>query len=309
MKFFTLLHLKESEKSLHNDSVNSFRDQINLYLQCIIRLDKSLKKTGSTLSIITNEVSYLRNLLKDYPLEIIEIEFRLEVPSGISYFSSHFKIDVFRYFASLNEKYVFLIDNDITCLNSAPAHLKGIIELGIPMFYDVTNQIIPSETRAVVLRDKQKVSSDNLIGLWFGGEFMAGPPSYFRDLVNEIDQIKESYFSNYASLFHASDEMLSAVAIERMIIKGYKILDAGGLDIIGRFWSPKPRHSQHPFDAYRNHFLLHLPSDKRFLISLEDGDLEKDIFISKYKKYLQKRRIRTFASKIKNSIVAKELKK
>lgn len=305
MKFYTLLHVTESEKSLHNDSVSSFRDQINLYVQCIIRLDKSLKKTESTLSVITNDAVYVKTFLKDYPIEVIDIEFSLKVPSGISYFSPHFKIDVYKYFASLNEKYVALIDNDILCLNNTPPHLNGIIELGIPMYYDVTDQIVPSETREVVLRDKQKVSRDNVIGLWFGGEFIAGPPSFFGELYHEIGTIKDSYFTNYPTLFHKSDETLSSIAIERMIINGHKILDAGALDIIGRFWSPKPRHVQRSFDAYTNHFLLHLPSDKKFLMSLDDDEIEKEVFIAKYKKYLQKRSIRTFASKIKNMLVAK----
>jgi hypothetical protein len=249
-------------------------------------------------------VDYLKNLLNDYPIEIICIDFSLNVPSGISYFSPHFKIDVYKYFASLDEPYVALIDNDIICLNETPPHLNSIIELGIPMYYDVTDQIVPSETRDVILRDKQKVSSDNVIGLWFGGEFIAGPPSFFGDLYHEIETLMNRYFSNYTSLFHKSDETLSSVAIERMIINGYKILDAGALDIIGRYWSPKPKHVQRSFDAYVNHFLVHLPSDKKFLMSLNDEDLEKGNFILKYKKYLQKRSSHTLASKIRNSLAA-----
>jgi len=304
MKFYTLLHLQQNEKSLHNDSASSFREQVELYVACIKALHKSLERSGSTLAVITNHSEFLSDIFGDYPVEIITIPFSFNVPSGHSYYSSHFKIDVFHYFSTLDENYVALIDNDIFCLNAEPPHLKGIVELGIPMYYDVTDQIVPSESREVLLRDKQKVSDDNVIGIWSGGEFMAGPPAFFRTLHDEILSISESYFKHQSTLFHKSDETLSSIAIERLLIKGYNIIDAGGLDIIGRYWSPKPNHVQRSFDAYHDHFLVHLPSDKRFLRDLRDEELEKDAFIAKYRRYLQNRSIHEVASKIKRKLFA-----
>ena len=304
MKFYTLLHLEQNEKSLHNDSASNFREQTELYVACIKTLHKSLERAGSTLSVITNQPDFLSGIFGDYEIEIISIPFALKVPSGISYYSSHFKIDVFRYFSTLNEGYVALIDNDIFCLNAEPPHLKGLIELGIPMYYDVTDQIVPSEGREVLLRDKQKVSEDNVIGIWSGGEFMAGPPSFFGTLHDEIQSISERYFKHQSSLFHKSDETLSSIAIERLLIKGYNIIDAGGLDIIGRYWSPKPNHVQRSFDAYHDHFLVHLPSDKKFLRDLRDDEFGKDAFIAKYRRYLQNRSIHEVASKLKRKLFA-----
>lgn len=304
MKFYTLLHLQQNEKSLHNDAASSFREQVELYVACIKTLHKSLIRAGSTLAVITNRPEELSNVFDDYEIEILSIPFSLKVPSGISYYSSHFKIDAFKYFSQLNEPYVALIDNDIFCLNPEPPHLKGLIELGIPMYYDVTDQIVPSESREVLLRDKQKVSGDNVIGIWSGGEFMAGPPSFFQTLHDEILSISERYFQHQSTLFHKSDETLSSIAIERLLIKGMNIMDAGGLDIIGRYWSPKPNHVQRSFDAYHDHFLVHLPSDKKFLRDIREDELEKDVFIAKYRRYLQNRSIHAVASKIKRKLFA-----
>jgi hypothetical protein len=304
MKFYTLLHLQQNEKSLHNGSASSFREQIELYIACIKTLDKSLKRAGSSLSVITNHADYVSEIFDGYQIDIITIPFSLNVPSGISFYSAHFKIDVYKYFSSLDSNYVALVDNDIFCLNAEPPHLKGLIELGIPMYYDVTDQIVPSESREVLLRDKQKVSGDNVIGIWAGGEFMAGPPSFFRLLHDEINAISESYFKHQSTLFHKSDETLTSIAIERLLIRGLNIIDAGGLDIIGRYWSPKPNHVQRSFDAYHDHFLVHLPSDKKFLKAIGDREFDKKSFIGKYKRYLAHRSIHDLASGIKRKLFA-----
>jgi hypothetical protein len=289
IKLFTLLHINSKEKSLHNNSfVKSFEKQIELYLSCAIQLHHSLKSVGIKLIILTNDKPLLESL-KNFngEVDIVELKFRMAVPSGIKFYSAHFKIEVFQYLSTLEEDYVGLIDSDVVCVNNIPLCFTNIIEQRVPMYYDITEQRAFAYGVNQLIEDKKKLSKEKSCGLWAGGEFISGSPQFFRKLYNEVNKIKDEYFNDFSSYHHQGDEMLSSTAIETLKIKYHEpIIDAGALQIIGRFWSPKTLHFQKSIDGYSKCFLLHLPADKRFISSLGHCDSMGKSFFKKYKRYL-----------------------
>jgi len=288
MRFFTLIHIEKEEQSIHNNGfLKSFDDQIDLYFSCAKQLHLSLKSAGLELVVLTNDKEFLNRLKNGYDIQIIQLDFSLIVPSGVKFFSAHFKIEIYNYLASLGDKYIGLIDCDIVCVNAIPQCFKNIIASQIPLYYDITDQITPAYSAKRIIADKGKLSKTKSIGLWAGGEFLAGPPSFFAKLYKEILDIRQIYFRNFSSFCHQGSEMLTSAAIENMLMKSdVRIIDAGSLSIIGRFWSHLPVHVQKRVDAYGKHFLFHIPSDKNFIKNLSKYDLKGVAFFNNYKRHL-----------------------
>jgi len=299
MKFFTLIHICAEEQSLHNSNANNFDSQIQLYLSCAKKLHFTLRQQNLDLIVLTNDKNYLQNLNSDnYKIEIIEIAFTLKVPSGIKFYSAHFKLEVFQFLAMQEHPYVALVDSDMLCVNPLPESLQNIIDLKIPMYYDITDQTAPAYGHHVIISDKERLINHKSVGLWAGGEFISGPPAFFHDLSEQVKNIQDQYFSSFNLFHHQGDEMITSIAIEElMITKKYTIFDGGALSIVDRFWSAHTLHIQKPLKAYFNHFLLHLPADKAFIANLRNDQLEGKAFFKKYRRYLNKKIFRKEISK------------
>lgn len=294
MKFYTLIHICRDEQSLHNNSfVRSFTEQINLYFTCARQLHTSLKREGLELVVLTNDKAFLDGLNTDgYGITVVQLNFTLQVPSGVKFYSPHFKIEVYRYLATLEEDYVGLIDSDMVCINPMPESFKNIIRYQVPLYYDITTQVAPAYGESRIIADKQLVSDELSVGLWAGGEFIAGPPRFFEQLYAEVRKFEDRYFRQVAALHHQSDEVCTSVAVETLLLKEQvRILDAGAFSIVGRFWSPKTLHVQNSIEAYKNHFLLHLPSDKKFIMQLKPDELQGAAFFRTYKNHLVRSRL------------------
>ena len=291
MIFFTLIHICADEQSLHNSRTNNFDSQIQLYLACAKQLHYTLREQNLDLVVLTNDKNYLQKLnTDDYKIEIIEIAFTLKVPSGIKFYSAHFKLEVFQFLALQQHPYVALVDSDMLCVNSLPESLQNIIDLKMPMYYDITDQTAPAYGHHVIIADKERLIKNKSAGTWAGGEFISGTPAFFHDLSEQVKNIQEQYFSSFSLFHHQGDEMITSVAIEKLIInRKHTILDAGALSIIGRFWSAHTLHVQKPIKAYYNHFLLHLPADKVFISKLKKDQLKGKAFFKKYTVYLSKK--------------------
>lgn len=289
MKFFTLIHICKEEQSLHNNSLTkNFDEQISLYLTCAKNLHRSLVSEGIELIILTNDQPFLQRLNKDgYPIQIIPLQFSFEVPTGIKFYSAHFKLEVFTYLSALHEEYIALVDSDILCINPMPETFENCVSQKLPLYYDITDQVTPAYGASAIIKDKERISEKPSIGLWAGGEFIAGPPSFFGKLSAEINSIKSKYLQHYKTFHHQGDEMLTSVAIENIKTNGdVPLLDAGALSIVGRYWSYVPLHIQKPIEAYTDYFLLHLPSDKKFIITLQPGELKGAVFFKKYSRHI-----------------------
>jgi hypothetical protein len=288
MTFYTLIHVGRNEQSLHNNGfIKSFEEQIRLYLNCAKQLHRSLASEGVALIVLTNDKVFLEKLNDDYKIAIAQLEFSSTVPSGIKFYSAHFKLEVFSYLASLTEDYVALVDSDMLCVNRLPEAFKNVIAQRLPLYYDITDQVTPAYGANAIVQDKELISGKASFGLWAGGEFLSGPPSFFRRLAEEVNEIKDTYYSNAATLHHQGDEMLTSVAIENIKKTGdIPLLDAGALSFVARYWSYVPLHVQKPLEGYCSHFILHLPSDKKFIARLQPDELKGAAFFKKYKRHL-----------------------
>jgi hypothetical protein len=101
-----------------------------------------------------------------------------------------------------------------------------------------------------------------------GGEYVSGPPSFFRELASEIDAVLPTYFRVLGTGHHVGDEAYTSAALERLRRKGRHVADAGTLGIVGRYWNAKTLHPQKPLAYFERCFLLHLPADKALLSAL-----------------------------------------
>jgi hypothetical protein len=266
--FFGLLHLQADEQSAMNMSVQHFRDQVTIYANSAITLATTLEERGFAFTLLTNNKKAILDCVPSIAdcLQLQEIEFTTSVPSGIEFYSAHFKIDAFRYLSSLQDGYAILCDLDVLCVNDIPRSFENMVSRRVPLFYDISDQVIPAYGYLPIIQDLQSLHDLDSEGRWAGGEFIAAPPAFFQLLVKEIDDgIYDRYLANLARAHHVGDEAVTSAALERLRTKGVYIGDAGTLGIIGRYWNARTMHSQRSFDYFRKLFLLHLPADKPFL--------------------------------------------
>jgi hypothetical protein len=304
IKIFSLLHLNANEKTAENFDVKDFRDQVATYINNAITLSRTLNIHGiSDFTLLTNNKSIINEYISEeqinVTLDVKEIPFTLEMPSGASFYSAHYKIDVFRYFSTLDDGYYSLCDLDVACINNPPLTLNNLVRSRIPICYDITDQVAPAFGHDIIIRDLTQIARLESEGRWIGGEFIAGPPSFFKKLIKEIDDLFPYYVNNLSSFAQVGDEAPTSAALERLRREGVYIADAGTLGIIGRYWSVNVFHPQKPFDYYKNCFLLHLPADKRFLSDsayLRQEDLSNMSII--YERYL-KSKTRGLSKKVK----------
>ena len=292
---YGLLHLCEGNPDAGgNEKFNDFNDQVNVYLNCAITLSNSLRSKDVEFVLLTNSKFELERVKPvGTALRIEEIPFATIVPDGTPFYSAHSKLDAFRYLSGLTESYVALCDVDMVCLNDFPNCLSHIIRAGIPLCYDISDQVIPAWGRDVVVRNLQLVHNCESEGRWYGGEFVAGPPAFFSTLARECNRIYGNYIKNidHISYVAKGDEPTTSAALEMIRKGGTYVADAGPLGIIGRFWNWETRHPQRPLEYFQQGSLLHLPSDKRFLAGLsQEPTLTSCKFLSEYQAYRNRHR-------------------
>lgn len=292
-----LLHLAEGEKSAVNTFVRSFRDQVRTYFQCALLLSRSLEKVGVSFVLLTNDREALRSLVGPCIDDVRVEEIRCEsaIPSGTRFYSSHFKLDAFKYLAGSTLDYLVLCDLDVVCLNPLPQEMIDAADAGVPMAYDITIEASCPDGSSRLVKDLELLTLQQSEGRWKGGEFLAGPPSFFEALCGEIDVIMPRYLEHLTDILHVSDEAPTSAAIECMKRKGYKFLDAGEANVIYRYWSAYALHPQEPLRNMANYSLVHFPADKKFLAKLgAHSKWQPETFLPRYRRYLFRRQPRNF---------------
>lgn len=59
---------------------------------------------------------------------------------------------------------------------------------------------------------------------WSGGKFIRGHTNFYQ-LYNEISSFAKYHFNRINEMFHQGDEMLTSIAIEKIKLNGWKIID------------------------------------------------------------------------------------
>jgi hypothetical protein len=270
IKFYSLLHLASEESSAMNVKVKNFERQVLLYLENAVSFSQSLRRLDTELILLTNRRDMIMRILDEhgYSLDVRTIPFITEVPTGIRFYSAHFKFDAIRYLATQNEDdYVALCDSDMVCVNDVNPAFQNNISNGIPMYYDISDHTMRGGAGKNITDLKLLLGFDN-DGRWAGGEFLAGRPDFFKHIVAELDLIYPKYIQNITQFGHIGDEMVMSAILEKMRRQGENIANAGTIGIVGRYWSGDVLHAQHDINYFRGMVLLHLPADKFFLASL-----------------------------------------
>jgi hypothetical protein len=300
IQFFGLLHLADEEYSAVNLKVRNFTEQIGVYVSNASLLSKSLEAQSLDFTLLTNNKSKLIELAGDLckNLRIEQIECKITVPSGINFYSAHYKVEVFRHIGTLDIDYAIFCDLDMVCLAPLPVVFETIVSQGIPLIYDITDQIIPEYGQEVMIDMFHAIHSEPSEGRWVGGEFMGGSPNFFEILTLQIETILPIYFEKVSKgsiATKGNDEVYSTAAIEILKRSGIYISDAGLLNIVGRFWSSGTLHIQKPLRYFEKTFLLHLPANKNFLSNFDSNhqNFDSDLFIAEYKKLLRTNKIKS----------------
>jgi hypothetical protein len=278
---YGLLRIDEQEQASVNLTTKDFSEHLSVYTRAGVTLARSLKARGISLTILTNR----RDLVLPHisssqdSLSVLEIPFTTEVPHGTQFYSAHFKLDGYRYLSTLTYDYVGLCDLDMVCLHDMPDSFRNIIAAKIPLYYDISDQVIPAYGRNIILENLTSIHGLNSEGRWCGGEFISGPPSFFGLLTRAVEEVYPRYIANLPSMHHIGDEAYTSAALETIRRKLGCLGDAGTLGIVGRFWNAPVKHPQKPFEYFRDCFLLHLPVDKPFLANFTG---EPSTFIAAY---------------------------
>ena len=250
------------------------------YINCCKILHNSLKKFGFKLVILTNQPNVI--IEQENSLNVENVDFKLNVPENIRFFSAHYKIEVFKYLSLYGDDYSVLLDNDVVCVNNIPENMEKIIQEKIPVYYDITDQVYPAYGRKKIIEDKTRIMGIKSLGNWAGGELIGGSKIFFEVIYNKCIDYWDKYFDNINDFHHQGDEMLTSCAIEKYILDKNVIVNAGSIGFIGRYWSVKTLHIGKIFEAYFDNFLLHLPADKAYLAKYNS----ENNFMENYKSYL-----------------------
>lgn len=268
--FYSLFYLDESALDISINLRSKQSNKYKVYLENAITLSKSLSGYGCSHILIVNDKKSISSMLENMgclgEIKLQQIDFSLEVPAGINFYSAHFKIDAIKFLSQL-EGYNVLLDLDVIAVNPPDSLFYLYVKNNVPLYYDITDQVIPAYGSDMILSDMKKISTNAIESRWSGGEFLAGDAKFFDFLHKEIMSIYGSYVKSYKLLHHQGDEMLVSIALQIMKTK-YQIYiaDAGTPGIIYRYWGSCPKHPQKALNYMDYVFLLHLPSDKDLLV-------------------------------------------
>lgn len=295
LKFYNLMYVDLEEKRYLSGKTYNNEERIDLYVKGSCVLDKSLRINSlGGVNIITNNKTLISNSLHRIGynnINIIEIPFSLNVPKGIPFFSAHFKIEVYKYFASCShDEYSILLDSDVVCLNSLNEEFYSITNNRIPMIY-----YLNSYGGEKKLHDVRLIDKDIEWLPWAGGEFIGGDAAFFNALYREILLFKDNYWNVvHNGLFHVGDEMLTSIALARLRKYGICPVDAKWFGVIYRYWSIA--ESKGIFE-YKTSF-IHLPGDKTFEygLNLQSNSVKK--MFKAYWLYHFLKRVKSYVKRI-----------
>lgn len=269
-----------------------------IYLANAITLSRSLAALGHHLTVITNDGPRLRAIDRDKfhgpNIDIQEIGFDLQVPRGIAYYSAHHKFDVFRWFVTGEAgQYPVLIDLDCVALAKPSAQFAACAEAGVPQVYDISDHIVRLFGLQRIWSDISRLTQlPRPTAHWYGGEFIAGPVSFYATLCDWVDRLWPRYVALYETFHHQGDEMVLSAALASIQAQGLVLHDVGPIGDFARFGSWLPLHPQKPFWWFEGCSFLHLPNDKLFLASQAEAQssFRAEVFLQAYRRYLFMRR-------------------
>jgi hypothetical protein len=279
--FYGLLFVDDSQK--RHENIRGTGDAFDIYLRCGVLCARSIAYHGYRFVLVTNDRRRVESRIQRLglgELDILEQEFLLRVPENLQFRTAHFKLELFRLFASGSfGEHVGIVDLD--CVMTARINFPPLPP-GTILAYDITEQIAEEYAQGKVRSDLERVSGRQLSEYrWFGGEFLFGHAESFYKLWSAVSRIWPRYLELTSELHHVGDEMLIAAAV---VDTELEVLDAGALEFIGRWWSARTNFKQMSFDAVARRCILHLPADKRVLAKSACSEFCPSNFMERYRR-------------------------
>lgn len=280
--FYTLLYIADFESLRLSRTTVCGEKRILVYLRNCNTLASTLARNGmGELTVLTNNAQYLNGLKQtyDFSFQITEISFSLNVPPDIGFYSAHFKIDAYRYLGMLSSDYSFLLDNDMVCASPMPDCMKRLVERQAAVYYAFPIRDVEKHDVSIMRQIEPNIVS----GQWVGGEFIGGTDKFFSRLYSIIISFADRYFQMKDLVFHQGDEMLTSIAIEKMVMENECLLVEGGnIGLSYRYYSI---HENRPLTFYKSWF-YHLICDKSFLANPEVAVCQNnEAFLTMYERY------------------------
>ena len=148
-RYFGLLHVDRA----NNYDVNlrksggtaAAKDPIDIYLRCAANCASSARAAGLNFAVITNQADFLSDrarLLGFEPPALVEHRFERVLPTGIPFYSAHFKLEVLAAFGSGKWGPISaLVDLDTVFLKPLPMPRSDDQGLFV---YDISAQVFPA---------------------------------------------------------------------------------------------------------------------------------------------------------------------
>jgi hypothetical protein len=284
-KYYGLLYIDQ----LANRDANLVGggDPIDVYLSCAALCSKAFRSMGESFCLVTNDARNVRGRLERLELGDLQVAsrtFLLPVPHGLPFYSAHFKLDLFRGFASGEfGNNIGFVDLDTVLLRSLPESSA----LGV---YDISDQVQVVYGQHRIAADIERISGKWISDArWYGGEFIAGSSSMFSAISHYVEAFWVNYIDNVGSLAHVGDEMIMSAALNCLRLDGISLVDYGKSGSIARWWTVRTRHQQLAFDAVQGAALLHLPADKVFLARQARNPFDRESFLRAFRPYVRRR--------------------
>lgn len=273
MNTYTLFYFSDGDASLNLGAATD-EQKFRIYIRNTVLLAISLGPKY-TLSVLTNDAErYYRVLgvdgLSNANIRVIQVHFKLNVPSGIPFYSAHFKIAALEYLASseMVDYPCLMLDSDMVFLSDRASNADGRSSCSGIGVYEITDQVKPAYGQEVIDEDLYELMGMETVDLalhWYGGEYLfLGTRQDAARLVQVIFEIWPRYCSSWQRLHHQGDEMVVSAALNILRWRGWRIRDDARM--VRRHWSGSILHEQPSvLSLLRFRGFLHLPQDKKFL--------------------------------------------
>ena len=266
IRFYGLLYISkiDSNPNLNKKYLNN---KIYIYAKNAENLYYSLKKNDCELVIVTNKPKLIKNFFsKD--IEIKKINFLKLIPKNIKFYSSHFKLDLYSFLSKKNN-YSGILDLDMLLINKFNAKFLKFIRQKKNLVLNLNNK--KNKTHNKLIKSSLDICNKSNLNSadWYGGEFLIGNDIFFKNIYKYARSCISNYLKNRNKLHHLGDEMLLNSALQ-IIKRDNKIqfTDISSFSIVERYWSSNTNHKQKNIDYVLKSSLIHLPSDKKFLSTI-----------------------------------------
>jgi hypothetical protein len=250
--------------------------RISVYLKLASRLANGIfRNFGRRLLLLTNRAEYLDGLIAKIAirqpefcskLDVLEIPFAGGLPAAARFHSATNKIFVLEYFAQ-NPGYHLLLDLDMVCQCPFSDDVWRRIGSGLPLVYDISEQVFPAYGYARIAEDLRKFCGDVDHFCWYGGEFIGGRQDFFAALSALLQPMIQQYGQCWETLHHQGDEIIvsSALNLLRQRNGCEAFVDVGSHNVVRRHWGIPTAHEEPNFRKSQNLSFVHLPAMKGLL--------------------------------------------